>query len=154
MKLARKYNFRYRQPAGGCLLTDPGYSKRLREFLEFTPKEKVAADELTLLKLGRHFRLPGDLKVIVGRHELDNNLLARYIHGRWSAEARDYQGPLVLIEGEPTTEQCEQIAQLLVSYTKGKQAEQATVNFLFGDECRSITIVPNPTLNFTQWRVT
>lgn len=152
-ELARKYHLRYPQPAGGCLLTDPQFSMRLRELLIHIPPENIQVEDMQILKLGRHFRFPGGLKVIVGRHEFDNTLLARYAQGRWRATLRDYAGPLVLIAGQPTEEQFGPIAQLLVSYTKAKQAEKAVVDFVRDDEQHTVEIIPDITQDFTSWRV-
>lgn len=152
-ELARKYDLRYPQPAGGCLLTDPHFSARLQELLTYIPPQNIRAQDIQLLKLGRHFRLPGGVKVIVGRHEFDNTLLTHYTQRRWRAEIREYAGPLVLIEGQPTDEQFEQIAQLLASYTKAKQAEHAIVDFFRDDEHRIVEIIPDITRDFRSWRV-
>ncbi|GAK54991.1 tRNA methyl transferase-like protein [Candidatus Vecturithrix granuli] len=152
-ELAQKYQLRYPQPAGGCLLTDPQFSKRLKELLTYIAPEHIQVEDVQLLKLGRHFRFPGGLKVIVGRHEFDNTLLAQYVRGRWQAQLRECEGPLVLIEGNPANEQFEQIAQLLVSYTKAKHAEQATVDFIREDERHTAVIIPDITCHFEPWRV-
>ncbi|MFA4875345.1 MAG: tRNA 4-thiouridine(8) synthase ThiI, partial [bacterium] len=71
MELAKKYGItQYMQPAGGCLLTDPAFSARLAELMRNEPD--FTADDVSLLKLGRHFRLPSGAKLIVGRNERDN----------------------------------------------------------------------------------
>lgn len=62
----------YPQPAGGCLLTDPGYGKKLRDLKKHEGLGSVAA--IQLLRTGRHFRL-GNWKLIVGRNQTDNGLL-------------------------------------------------------------------------------
>ena len=60
----------YAPPAGGCLLTDPIFSKRLRDL--FSHEEDRQIRDLDLLKYGRHFRLNPQAKLIVGRTEKDN----------------------------------------------------------------------------------
>ncbi|MDY0092579.1 MAG: hypothetical protein RBT80_07740 [Candidatus Vecturithrix sp.] len=152
-ELAQKYQLHYPQPSGGCLLTDPQFSRRLKELLTYNTAEGIQVEDIQLLKLGRHFRFPGGLKIIVGRHEFDNNLLESYIQGRWQAQLREYEGPLVLIEGKPTEAQFEQIAQLLVSYTKAKHAERATVEFIREVERHTVTIIPDGTGHFEPWRI-
>ena len=59
-------------PAGGCLLTDPEFARRLRDFLEYS--KKLSEWDVALLKLGRHF-MQGKSKIIVGRNEKENNKL-------------------------------------------------------------------------------
>lgn len=62
----------YPCPSGGCLLTDPEFSKRLKDLLKFS---ELSIIEVKLLKLGRHFRLNDTAKLIVGRNEAENNQL-------------------------------------------------------------------------------
>jgi len=59
----------FEPPAGGCLLTEIEFSKRLRDFVKF---DKLEVDDIDTLKFGRHFRLPNGAKLIVGRHKEDN----------------------------------------------------------------------------------
>jgi hypothetical protein len=88
----------YAQPAGGCLLTDPIFSFRLRELLSRT--QTPSMKEVQLLRVGRHFRAGDGAKIIVGRDERDNQSLQKL------AEAEDYLlhvtgnygSPLVLAE--------------------------------------------------------
>lgn len=63
----------YPTPAGGCLLTDPGYSKRLKDLIEH--KKEFSKSDAGLLKYGRHFRISENLKLIVGRNETENSIL-------------------------------------------------------------------------------
>ena len=55
MALAENYGLNdYPAPAGGCLLTDPIFSRRLKELLAHSPEPELR--EIELLKTGRHFR--------------------------------------------------------------------------------------------------
>jgi tRNA U34 2-thiouridine synthase MnmA/TrmU len=60
----------YPAPAGGCLLTDVGYTRRLKDLFDY--QQDCTEAELHLLKYGRHFRLNPEAKLIVGRTEQDN----------------------------------------------------------------------------------
>jgi tRNA-specific 2-thiouridylase len=60
----------YPAPAGGCLLTEPNYSYRLKELLDHDPDPSLK--DLLLLRIGRHFRLSRDCKAIVGRDKDEN----------------------------------------------------------------------------------
>src|ERR1051325_3700215 len=66
------------QPSGGCLLTDPGYSARLRDLWDHDPE--AGAREINLLRIGRHFRPTPECKVIGGRIEAENHALQAF-HG-------------------------------------------------------------------------
>ena len=55
MKLAEQYGIKdYPSPAGGCLLTDKSFSKRLKDLFEH--QGTYTENELFLLRFGRHFR--------------------------------------------------------------------------------------------------
>jgi tRNA-specific 2-thiouridylase len=60
----------YLSPSGGCLLTDPGFCRRLADVLRF--QEGIGSFDIDLLKMGRHFRIASDAKLIVGRNEDEN----------------------------------------------------------------------------------
>ncbi len=73
MRLAKELGIEgYATPAGGCLLTDPCFSRRLAELLNH---EELNLGNLELLKLGRHFRLGDKTKLVVGRDEDENRAL-------------------------------------------------------------------------------
>lgn len=63
----------YPAPAGGCLLTEPGFSRRLKDLLEHDPSAGVELVEL--LKHGRHLRLSSAAKLIVGRNQQENQIM-------------------------------------------------------------------------------
>jgi len=63
----------YPCPSGGCLLTDPQYSKRLRDLLDHG---EFNLSNVRMLRWGRHFRLNAQTKIAIGRNESENNQLA------------------------------------------------------------------------------
>jgi len=70
LELAKKWKIKkYPNPAGGCLLTDPDFSKRLKKLLDKYPK--AGENDIRLLKFGRHFWY-GNVKIIVGRNHQEN----------------------------------------------------------------------------------
>jgi len=71
--LAEKFGINdYPCPSGGCLLTDPEFSKRLKDLMLH---QELNLDDILLLKVGRHFRLKNDAKLVVGRNERENERL-------------------------------------------------------------------------------
>ncbi len=56
----------YPQPGGGCLLTDPGYSRRLKELFSRSPE--CDRRDIAWLRYGRHFRVSARAKLIVPRN--------------------------------------------------------------------------------------
>jgi tRNA-specific 2-thiouridylase len=73
LSLAREFSIEeYSCPAGGCLLTDANFSRKINE--SFKHNEN-SLRHMYLLKIGRHFRLPNSNKLIVGRDQEENELL-------------------------------------------------------------------------------
>ncbi len=73
--LARSYQIGdYPCPAGGCLLTDRGFARRMKDLLTHG---EVTLNDIELLKVGRHFRLSPTCKVVVGRNEKENERLLK-----------------------------------------------------------------------------
>ena len=76
IELAASYGLeKFPSPAGGCLLTDPIFSRRLKELMD--PSNELIARDVELLKWGRHFRLPGGSKAAVGRNRLENGAIEK-----------------------------------------------------------------------------
>ena len=87
----------YPAPGGGCLLTDKGYSTRLKDL--FAHQKFCKETELELLKYGRHFRLNESTKIIVGRTKQDNeNILTCHDPGEDAIiKVEEFPGPTVLM---------------------------------------------------------
>ncbi len=99
MRLAEEYRIGdYPCPAGGCLLTDKGFSVKVRDLFKHTAAPDAV--DLNLLKVGRHFRLPDGKKVIVSRDEMENGKLAALGPGRVRLYLpQGFSGPAVGIAG-------------------------------------------------------
>ena len=96
MALAEQYGIRdYPTPAGGCLLTEKVFSKRLAEAFDHG---EDSLEIVELLSLGRHFRLPSGAHLVVGRDEPENDeLLRRKPAGAVVVDAGDLPGPVGLV---------------------------------------------------------
>ena len=97
MELAVKMGIEdYPSPAGGCKLTEPAFSKRLRDL--FT-QGGFSLEEIELLKLGRHFRLSKDIKLVVGRNKEENEQLQNFFQdGDFLFKAKNLKGPVSLLK--------------------------------------------------------
>jgi len=98
IKLAQKFGITdFPAPAGGCLLTDKGFSDRLRDL--FGHQASCTEEELHLLKFGRHFRLNPETKLIVGRTQKDNEHILKYHHPDRDTviDVADYPSPIGLV---------------------------------------------------------
>lgn len=117
MQLAKDLGFlKYSTPAGGCLLTDPCFCRRLGELLAH---KELDLDNLALLKVGRHFRIGDNARLVVGRDEDENNLLTRlakpgdYLFG----PQKDLAGPTALARGLITPDLTFLASEITSAYT-------------------------------------
>jgi len=103
MELAKKLGINdYPCPSGGCLLTDPGFSRRVRDLLKHG---EFNLQEVWLLKAGRHFRLSPKAKLAVGRNQADNDKITGLARaGDYLFSSVDIPGPVALGRGEFTPE--------------------------------------------------
>lgn len=125
-ELARKHGIReYPQPAGGCLLTDIRFSKRLKELLEH---EGFVREDIELLKLGRHFRIGPATKLVVGRNMEENQRLLESAMGSDTVlrPERPVKGPVGLLRGPSTEATIGEAAGILGRYCDiGHEGEAA-----------------------------
>ena len=74
IELAERYGLRdYPSPAGGCKLTEEGFSNRLRDLMEHEGLDEM--DLVRSLPKGRRFRLAGGSGVVLGRDAAENEML-------------------------------------------------------------------------------
>ncbi|MCK5328042.1 MAG: hypothetical protein KAR36_05510 [Candidatus Latescibacteria bacterium] len=87
----------YPCPAGGCLLTDAGFARRMRDLMEHG---ELSVEEIPLLKVGRHFRLSPSAKLVVGRDEGENErLLSLAGEGDICFDPLEVMGPIGIGRG-------------------------------------------------------
>ncbi len=128
MELAENYGITtYPAPAGGCLLTDIGFSDRLRDLM--THQEEYGERDFELLKHGRHFRLGSDTKAIVGRNRADNERLSGHIDPTQDivVTMADLPGPIVILPHGASREMVLEAARLCAAYGKAQEGESASV---------------------------
>jgi len=83
--------------AGGCLLTDPQFAKRVRDLFEFSISEP-SINDVELLKLGRHFRFDTYSKLIVGRNHKENESILSLVQGSdYLIQPIDITGPVSIL---------------------------------------------------------
>ncbi len=106
----------YPCPAGGCLLTDRGFARRMRDLVEYVPRFDL--NDVNLLKVGRHFRLTPDAKAVVGRDEGENTRIAALAHpGDLLLEVEGWGSPTTLVRGPTGTEEIGVAASMTVRYS-------------------------------------
>jgi len=131
MALADKWGIKdYPSPAGGCKLTEPNYSIRLKEILD--RKEDVTEKDIDLLKYGRHFISENNTKVIVSRTGEEGEKIKQLLNNKdMMFITSKFNGAMVIIpEGDnPTDGDLIFACRLAVRYSKGKDEELVRVKF-------------------------
>ncbi|MCK4912602.1 MAG: hypothetical protein KAS05_02635 [Candidatus Omnitrophica bacterium] len=105
----------YPWPGGGCLLTDSNFCKRLKDLLKY---DQLSIEDITLLKLGRHFRITSKFKLIVGRDKEENEkLISLAKKGDVFFEPKKMSGPTGISKG-PVGQRLKDIAaRIIARYT-------------------------------------
>jgi tRNA-specific 2-thiouridylase len=137
IKLAEEFNIRdYPSPAGGCLLTCREYASKLRDL--FKHKKRCSMADVSLLKVGRHFRF-GKNKIVVGRNEAENKILtAQKTQNDCYFEVPNIGSPITVLQGAKTKKAIKTAAALTAFYSDVKSGE-VTVNF--GEESLHKSII-------------
>jgi tRNA-specific 2-thiouridylase len=140
LELARHYHItEYLTPAGGCLLTDPIFSRRLRDL--FDHHDQVQIRDIALLKVGRHLRFSLTVKMIVGRNAQDNERISQLlVPGDDLLKVEEYPGPLCLIPFGGSEEEIRRAAAICVRYSDAPKAEEIAVLWSRGGEERRVSV--------------
>ncbi|GAB4542299.1 MAG: DUF814 domain-containing protein [Thermodesulfovibrionia bacterium] len=136
--LAREFGLTdYPPPAGGCLLTDPIYSQRLRDLLNHNPDPSLK--EINLLRIGRHFRLSPYCKAVVGRNEEENAIIESLaVDGDYLLRVIGYGSPVTILTGHPTERDVEIAGSICARYSDGRHIPQLKVEIEKKGGCRDI----------------
>ncbi len=136
MELAARLGVRdYPNPAGGCLLTDPGYGKRIRALYAGGRIPSLTA--VNLLKYGRFYDLGNQGFIIVGRNQADNQALRKLA----DAECRVLHlakrpGPVAILCGNP--EMTPLAAARLVKHSKARGLSEVEIKWQQGNQRGSL----------------
>jgi len=153
LQIAKKIGIEnYGTPAGGCILTDPGYSRRVKTFFNNVGKDSLDINEMILFRYGRHIWPESRLHVIVGRNEEENHILERFCGNRWVFSPEDGRGPVVLVNGIENYRDMIMAAEITASYSSG-ETEKRKICFE-GDGTKDEFVVDvRPKEDFIKWIV-
>ena len=151
MALARELGITgYPQPAGGCLLTDPAYGKRLKDL---KTHEGLDIIPILRLRLGRHFRM-GAMRVIVGRNQAENEQLEKErIAGEYLLKARDDPGPSALLPSSATEDELQQAAALCARYSDFLPGQPVLMEVQGPRGLYTLSVIPAPPDMIANWRI-
>ncbi|MCQ9206680.1 MAG: hypothetical protein NG740_02205 [Omnitrophica bacterium] len=129
IRLAKEFGINdYPCPAGGCLLTDPGFAARIRDLMKHTPS--FTTNDVQILKTGRHFRLTDKAKLAVGRNEKENNRLTELAQENDTLLfPKDTTGPTALLRGTSDEKTLLLSASIVARYSDSNPNEPLDISY-------------------------
>jgi len=129
----------YPCPAGGCLLTEISFVPKVKDV--FAHSETLHIRDFRLLKIGRHFRIGPETKVIIGRDEADNTLLENNVQqGEVRLRWLDGGSPLGVVTGVAEEALLAVAARLMLRYTKAEAGQECRVKIIRDDTETLMTV--------------
>jgi tRNA U34 2-thiouridine synthase MnmA/TrmU len=140
--LAVKWGYAdYPSSGGGCLLTESGFSDRLRDLFEHDSQASV--NDVELLKVGRQFRLSKNCKLVLGRNQSDNDAMNGLIKSDHRLlRCANFSGPLGLLCGPSDDTALGTAAAIVASYGKGKDEAEVEVLCMRDGEETILRVAP------------
>jgi tRNA U34 2-thiouridine synthase MnmA/TrmU len=144
IELAKKMKISdYPCPAGGCLLTETKFSNKVKDLIR--EKGRLELKDVNMLKLGRHFRLKGGKKVIVGRDEEENNKIQSMAAPEDTLfQVSGYGSAIAWIRGEALKDDIQSIAQIAARYSSAPKEEKIEVAYQQKSGANLFTITTTP----------
>ncbi|HEX6646604.1 MAG TPA: hypothetical protein VF047_05445 [Nitrososphaeraceae archaeon] len=137
LQLAKKYDIADPpNAAGGCLLTDPAFSKRVRDLYDHSKDTPPDMNDVELLKIGRHFRLSDNTKLIVGRNKMENEILESLkLDDDIIIEVSNHVGPTCLLRTKKLSQkEIEIAASTALRYSDSPKDELSNVRVRMGQK--------------------
>ncbi|WP_428738599.1 argininosuccinate synthase domain-containing protein [Sulfurimonas sp.] len=128
MELAKEIGLSdYESPGGGCLLTDENFGKKMWDFIKFDTFEK---QDIPVMKHGRHFRLEGGAKLVIGRDKDENEYLQNIENDKfYHIRTVGLPGPHALLSKNASNEDKEFATRGILTYCKTKPEQIYTLSF-------------------------
>jgi tRNA U34 2-thiouridine synthase MnmA/TrmU len=116
LKIAEDFGLKeIENSGGGCLLTDKGYTLRLKELIDH---DQLDLQQIKFLPVGRHFRITDRVKLVINRHIDELNYLHTIISDEIVIKCLNAPGPIGILNAQlPIDENTIQIAgSILLRY--------------------------------------
>jgi len=143
MELARQFGLtRIPGSAGGCLLTDVAFGKRMRDLAE---RNQLTLRNAHMAKLGRRLRLNETTRLIVGRFEKENSRVITFARpGDVILEAKSLPGPTAALQGDNDDVMVWLAASIVARYGKGRSAPAVDILYWTkeGGKNGAVTVKP------------
>ena len=142
----------YPAPAGGCLLTEPNYSYRLKELL--THKKDPEFRDINLLRIGRHFRFSPDCKIIIGRNKKENEIILSLSDSEdYLLHVEGFGSPTAIIAGKAEGNIFDIAASLCARYSDAKHLPEVSVTITKKAERFYTKVSPASDETIEQYRI-
>jgi tRNA U34 2-thiouridine synthase MnmA/TrmU len=140
--------------AGGCLLTDPAFSVRIRDAMDHAEGIPTLND-IDLLKVGRHFRISEESKLVVGRNHEENEVIrALAMSDDVIIEALDYVGPTSLLRSKSHDESIlSRCLSIALRYSDAPKDTESKLRVLQNGEERIVAVCPADNAEFENLRI-
>ena len=129
--------------AGGCLLTDPSFSKRVKDILDHCD-DIPTLNDIELLKVGRHFRITHDAKLVVGRNKDENEVIKSLAaNGDIVIEVKDYVGPTCILRYKNYDDSLViKCAAIAARYSDAPRQDLCKVSVRVNEDKREVVVMP------------
>lgn len=134
MELADKFGIKeYPSPAGGCMLTEPQFARRLRDLYDHG-KESADPMDVELLKVGRHLRFSETAKIVCTRNENEYEILMKLIKPEYLVfDTADCTGSTIVLVptkgSAPTEDDIAFACSVAARYSKQKEQDNVRIKF-------------------------
>lgn len=120
--------------SGGCLLSDRLFAGRVKDMLDHcgpdTGGASATVKDARLLRLGRHFRISDDSKLVVGRDEDENDRLSRMAaNGDFMFYPTTIHGPLAVLKGKLDKKTVEKASAITARYCSGGNGKPVDITY-------------------------
>lgn len=151
IRLAREMGLEgWPNASGGCLLAYEHYAAKLKDL--FKNETSYTIDDILLLKVGRHFRLAKDVKLILGRNAKENAFLEGF-GGRKHLKPVNVPGPTGLLSG-PSDEFVDLASRIVAAYSDRAPEGLVVVSVMEGDKSFEVKALQEERGRFASYLIT
>ena len=129
--------------AGGCLLTDPSFSKRVKDIMDHCD-DIPTLNDIELLKVGRHFRITHDAKLVVGRNKDENEVVKALVaDGDAIIEVKEYVGPTCILRCKSYNDSLiMKCAAIAARYSDAPRHDLCKVTITVNGDKKEVVVMP------------
>ena len=120
----------------------------------FEHVETPTINDIDLLKIGRHFRLDNETKLVVGRNKDENEMIkAIALPNDILFEARDHMGPVSILRGKTADNHIEFASSVTLRYSDAPQRENGYVNINKNSQIEDMAVKPAAEESYLKFRI-